>query len=207
MPNKRTLAIGTKLQVPAKPAAKDKTTDDLLLSGKFDEVPELKPDRGETDAPKTKEATAAKDAKDLKAAPAVKDAPAAKVVATVKDLKDAPKASSKDTAKSPARTAVAEVSQETLDSILLERSTAEQTSTTTATRPRWIWSRPPNLPTKRPPTKALDRRPATRNSTTPPWPREITANVPDPEGRHLVQAGRQVHGRRQALARTLRPQR
>ena len=129
MPNKRTLAVGMKLQVPTKPASKDKTTDDLLSSGKFDEVNELKPARSETDTPKAKDAAAANETKNAKD---VKQASAGRETATPKDTKDAPETSPKEAKKSPARTAVAEVSQETLESILQERTTTERNTQTIA---------------------------------------------------------------------------
>ena len=49
MPNKRTLAVGTKLEVPVKAPSKDTGTQDLLASGKFDQVAELKSTRGAGD--------------------------------------------------------------------------------------------------------------------------------------------------------------
>jgi nucleoid-associated protein YgaU len=42
MPNKRTLAVGTKLELPVRPPSRDTSTLDLLASGKFDEVAGLK---------------------------------------------------------------------------------------------------------------------------------------------------------------------
>ena len=212
MPNKRTLAVGMKLQVPAKPAPKDETTDNLLSSGKFDEVAELKPARSETDAPKIKDATAARDGKDAKDAAAVKDTSAAK---DLKDTKEVVKASPKDARKSPARTAVAEVSQEMLDSILSERTTTEQ-DCPDHNQNREYDSRPG--PGRRPrqrrdcrqgyrqePRQGAGQGP--RKGTGQPLPglsRQLQA-LPDPEGRHLVQTGSQVHGRCQALARPVRP--
>jgi nucleoid-associated protein YgaU len=129
MPNKRTLAVGMKLHVPAKPAPKDKTTDELLDSGKFDAVAEMKPARGEAESPKAKDATAVKSAKDPKDAPADNDALAAR---DAKQTKEVDKASPKDSKKASARTAVTEVSQETLESILRERTAPPQADKTTS---------------------------------------------------------------------------
>ena len=57
MPNKKTLKVGTPIEVPVPVAAeKDKTGDDgLVSSGKFDEVAELKPAGKAKDAPAVKE--------------------------------------------------------------------------------------------------------------------------------------------------------
>lgn len=86
MPNKRTLAVGTKLEVPIKAPTKDAGMQNLLASGKFDQVTQIKSARGEGDA----------------------------------KAKDAPPAPSNEPRKTPAKTAVAEVSQEVLDNITKE---------------------------------------------------------------------------------------
>ena len=117
MPNKKTLKVGIPIHVPVKVVTeKDKTADDLLSSGKFDEVAELKPASQVKDAFAAKETASAKDAKETKPAP---------------ETKETPKPAAKDARKSPARTAVAEVSREALEDILLKRTAPEQPAQTT----------------------------------------------------------------------------
>ncbi len=118
MPNKKTLAVGTKLQVPVKAPSKDKNAADLLNSGKFDEVADVKPPHTDSDTPKAKNATAARPTKDIK---------------DVKETKDAPNASPKDARKVPAKSALADASSDTMERFLLERVSSEQTSETRTT--------------------------------------------------------------------------
>lgn len=95
MPNKRTLRIGTQIEVPVEGVVKkDPAADALLASGHFDAVPERKP----ADKPKD--------------APAVKDVP---IVG----------AKSRTSGQTPARTAVAEVSDEALEDILRKRTASQ----------------------------------------------------------------------------------
>jgi nucleoid-associated protein YgaU len=109
MPNKKTLKIGTPIQVPVTVAReKDKTGDELLSSGKFDHVAELKP------------------------AGKAKDVPAAKDLPPAAETNDAPKPGSEDVKQAPARTAVAEVSDEALENILLKRTASAASAQMTA---------------------------------------------------------------------------
>jgi nucleoid-associated protein YgaU len=109
MPNKKTLKIGTPIQVPVTVAdEKDKTGDELLSSGQFDHVAELKP------------------------AGKAKDVPVAKDLTPATEAKDASKPGLKDVKQTLARTAVAEVSDEALEDILLKRTASASSAQMTA---------------------------------------------------------------------------
>ncbi len=118
MPNKKSLQVGMKLHLPTAPA-KEKSSEDLMASGKFDEVAETKP------AGTTKVAPAAKDAE--------KETAAAKEGKDTKEAKDPQESSKQSKAPAAGRTAVAEVSQETIENILLKHKGGEAAARPTPT--------------------------------------------------------------------------